>query len=185
MASLASTGPPTEDRLRRVRRGSIALAVLAAAMISLAAPSNARADGCDGVIARLIRETGASFAGRAGALAVFRAADAERMSLVCGRSPEMVFRSAYRAPNRYYFVLIGLSGHALLGARAQGVEALALALHQAAVETGQPQAGIVGPVLLRCDASPALDLLTPSVLCRLAPAPRGRRAELFAARAAG
>lgn len=154
-------------------------------MLALAAPSAARADGCDGLIARMIRETGASFAGRAGALAVFRAADAERMSLVCGRAPEMAFRSAYRAPNRYYFVLIGLSARALLGVAADRVEALALRLHRDAVETGQPQAGAAGPALLRCEASPALDLLNPGVLCRLRASLPRRRAELFAARAPG
>lgn len=129
----------------------------------------ALADSCDALTARLIRATGASFAGREGPLVVFRAADADRMSLFCG-AREMVFRSSYRQPNRYYFVLIGLAARTLTGTLAEEAEGLALSLHQATLLTGAPQEGRVGRAELRCEPGDRLDGLTNGTLCTLTPA---------------
>ena len=69
--------------------------------LALAAATPARAtSGCDGLTARLIRATGASLAGRAGPIAVFRAADAERMSLDCRKPARLVFGDLEREPRR-------------------------------------------------------------------------------------
>ena len=78
----------------------------------------------------MIRTTGASLAGRAGPVAVFRAQDAERMSLDCRAPARIAFASRDREPPRAYFVLIGRAARALTGADAAGAEVLALNLHQ-------------------------------------------------------
>ena len=146
------------------------LRIACAGLALLAAASGpARADGCDALAAKLIRETGASFAGRSGPLVVFRAADAERMSLVCGPG-EMVFRARHRQPNRSYFVLIGLAARGLTGAVPEEAETLALNLHQQTLLTGAPQQGRAGPAELRCEPGDRLDGLTNGTLCVLTPA---------------
>ncbi|TXN21619.1 hypothetical protein [Methylobacterium sp. WL9] len=149
-------------------------AAAAGLIFCLAAGAPARADGCDALTARLIRGTGASLAGRTGSLVVFRAADAERMSLDCGTPRRMVFRSLYRQPNRSYFVLIGLAAKTLAKADAEGVETLALNLHQQTLLTGEPQQGRAGSAVLRCEPTDRLDGFTEGALCRLA-ADRGPR----------
>lgn len=132
-------------------------------------PAAARADGCDALTARMIRATGASFAGRVGQLAVFRAQDAERMSLDCGSPRVMLFRADAREPQRPYFILIGMAARELTGARAEAVEDLAMRLHQATLLTGQTQQGRAGPALLRCEAGDRPDGFNDPALCRLAP----------------
>lgn len=132
------------------------------------------ADGCDALTARLIRGTGASVAGRTGPLVVFRATDAERMSLDCGTPRRMVFRSLSRQPNRSYFVLIGLAATTLAKADAEDVETLALSLHQQTLLTGEPQQGRAGSAILRCEPTDRLDGFSDGALCRLA-ADRGPR----------
>ncbi|MCE4225846.1 hypothetical protein HCU64_19010 [Methylobacterium sp. C25] len=154
--------------------------------LAIAAP--ARADGCDALTARLIRGTGASLAGRTGPLVVFRAADAERMSLDCRPPRRMVFRSRDREPQRVYFVLIGLAAKTLAGASAERVEVLAMNLHQAALLSGAPQLGRVGGAVLRCEPSDRLDGSSEGALCRLAADRRARprrKASLSAAPDAG
>lgn len=158
-------------------------AVAGSLVLLLVSTASGRADGCDALTARLIRATGASLAGRTGPLVVFRAADAERMSLDCTPPRRMLFRSLYRQPNRYYFVLIGLAAKALTGAAADQVETLALGLHQATLLTGEPQQGSVRGALLRCEPGDRLDGGSDGAFCRLAadrmPRKRGR-AGLFA-----
>ncbi len=168
---------------RSVRSGrgvgrSAVLGLLAASLATLSS-GPALADGCDALIARMIRGTGASFAGRDGALAVFRAADAERMSLDCSRR-RMVFSSLDRQPNRYYFVLIGLAAKTLLGARAGAVEDLAIRLQLAALARAQAQEGSAGSARLRCETSDRPDGFSDGTLCRLASdrPPRHRRKAL-------
>ncbi|GLS44128.1 hypothetical protein [Methylobacterium brachythecii] len=149
--------------------------------LAIAAP--ARADGCDALTARLIRGTGASLAGRTGPLVVFRAADAERMSLDCGPPRRMVFRSLDREPPRFYFVLIGLAAKTLAGAGADQVEILAMNLHQAALLSGAPQLGRARGAVLRCEPGDHLDGSSEGALCRLAADRRPRLrhgASLFA-----
>lgn len=136
-------------------------------VLLIASLTPAQASGCDALIARLIRGTGASFAGQSGRLAVFRAADAERMSLDCGRSRQMIFTSLYRQPPRQYFVLIGSSAQTLLGARAASVEDLAIRLQMEALASGQPRQGRTGPTRLRCETSDRPDGFSDGTLCRL------------------
>ncbi len=152
-------------------------------ILCLAAIAPARADGCDALTARLIRGTGASLAGRTGLLVVFRAADAERMSLDCGMPHRMVFRSLYRQPNRYFFVLIGLAAKTLAGVEAESAETLALNLHQQTLLTGEPQQGRAGAAILRCEPTDRLDGLTEGALCRLAVDRTPRRRRGLSARA--
>ena len=137
--------------------------------LSAAAPARA-AGACDALTARLIRATGASLAGREGSHAVFRAADAERMSLDCARPRRMVFTALSREPSRPFYVLIGLAAEALTGAGSEAVEALALALHQEALLSGRPQRGVAGSAALRCETAPDADpFATPRTRCLLAP----------------
>ena len=149
--------------------GMTARAVAAGLVLLAAAPAAARTGGCDALTARLVRATGASLAGVEGPLAVFRAADADRMSLVCGAPPHMLFRTPRREPNRYFFALIGLAAQGLAGAQAEEAETLALRLHQATLLTGEPQQSRVGPALLRCEAGDRLDGSYAGTLCRLEP----------------
>lgn len=147
------------------------------------------ADACDALTARMIRATGASLAGRTGTLAVFRAADAERMSLTCGKPPRMVFSALAREPAYPFYALIGQAAQALTGAKAEAVEALALALHQEALLTGHPRQGVAGRAALRCETAPDADpFATPRTRCILIPDPKlvlRRRAGLFADARAG
>ncbi|WP_430913478.1 hypothetical protein [Methylobacterium sp. sgz302541] len=145
--------------------------------LALAAATPARADSaCDGLTARLIRATGASLAGRAGPIAVFRAADAERMSLDCRKPARLVFGDLEREPRRPYFVLIGLAAEALAGARPGDVEVLALRLHQDSLLSGEPREGAAGPALLRCETGPRSDGLAGDLtVCVLAARASPRR----------
>lgn len=147
------------------RRARITAMVGAAVLIIDLTP--AQASGCDALIAKMIRGTGASFAGQSGRLAVFRAADAERMSLDCGRSRQMVLASLHREPPRNYFVLIGLAAQTLLGARAASVEDLAIRVQREALASGQPQEGRAGPARLRCSTSDRPDGFSDGTFCRL------------------
>lgn len=155
-------------------------AILLPLALGAAAPA-AAADACDALTARMIRATGASLAGREGAQAVFRAADAERMSLDC-RMRRMAFSALEREPGRRYYELIGLAAGALAGAKPEAVEALALALHQEALVTGLPQRGLAGRAALRCETAPDADpFASPRTRCVLVPSTRSvlrRRAGL-------
>lgn len=164
--------------------------VLAAGFVMTVAGGPARAaDPCDTLTAKLIRATGASLAGRAGSGAVFRAADAERISLACRAPRRMVFGSLAREPDRPFFALIGSAAHALTGAQAEAVEVLALTLHQDSLLTGAPRQGIAGTAALRCETGPRGDSLagnlTVCVVTARRTAPLRRRAGLFAGRPAG
>lgn len=140
--------------------------ILAAAALT---PARA-ADACDALTARMIRATGASLAGRAGARAVFRAADAERMNLDCRAPRRMVFTALEREPRLPFYTLIGLAAEALTGARAEAVEALARGLHQEALLTGQAREGVAGRAALRCETAPDADpFAAPRTRCFLAP----------------
>ncbi|MCJ2081398.1 hypothetical protein MKK49_08970 [Methylobacterium sp. J-090] len=147
------------------------------------------ADACDALTARMIRATGASLAGRAGSGAVFRAADAERMSLACRAPRRMVFGSLAREPDRPFFALIGRAAEALTGAKAAAVEVLALTLHQDSLLTGAPRQGIAGRAALRCETGPRADSLagniTVCILTGSGATPLRRRAGLFVRRPAG
>ena len=118
------------------------------------------AEGCDALTARMIRATGASLAGRSGPLAVFRAADAERMSLDCRDPTRMVFAAREREPRAPFFTLIGLAAQGLAGARARDAEVLALQLHQDSLLTRAPQEGRAGRAALRCETGPRGDALS-------------------------
>jgi hypothetical protein len=145
------------------------------------------ANGCDALTARMIRATGASLAGCSGPLAVFRAADAERMSLDCRDPARMVFAAREREPRAPFFTLIGLAAQGLAGARAREAEVLALRLHQDSLLTGAPQEGRAGRAALRCETGPRGDALsgdlTVCVLGRQRPQVR-RRPEVLRSRAA-
>ncbi len=142
--------------------------LLAGLALTLALAAPARADSCDALTVRLIRDTGASLAGRSGPTVVFRAADAERMSLDCAAPQRLLFRSALRTPPRPYFILIGLAARTLTGASSDAVEALALRLHQDSLLTGAPQLGRTGGAVLRCDPGDRPDGISAGSLCRLA-----------------
>jgi hypothetical protein len=118
------------------------------------------AEGCDALTARMIRATGASLAGRSGPLAVFRAADAERMSLDCRDPTRMVFAAREREPRAPFFTLIGLAAQGLAGARARDAEVLARQLHQDSLLTSAPQEGRAGRAALRCETGPRGDALS-------------------------
>lgn len=156
-------------------------AAATALLILLAAPSGQAADGCDALTARMVRATGASLAGRTGAIAVFRAADADRMSLECGKPASriksasriprrMVFGALEREPRPPYFALIGLAAQGLTGARAEAVEVLALNLHQRSLLTQGPAEGRSGSAALRCETGPREDNLSGNLtVCVLVP----------------
>ncbi len=170
-----------------------------AGLLVLGGPARA-AEACDALAARVIRATGASLAGRAGPGAVFRAADAERMSLDCRAPRRMVFGSLAREPDRTFFTLIGQAAQALTGARADAVAVLALDLHQDSLLADAPRRGTAGRAALRCETGPRNDSLAgnltvcvlehrPERLMRM-PKPNDppvlrRRAGLFARGAAG
>ncbi len=151
----------------------------------LALPATARADGCDALTVRLIRATGASLAGRTGPLVVFRAADAERMSLSCGRPNVVLLRSALREPNGFYFLLVGQAGHTLTGASVEAVETLAKTLHQATLLTGMVQTARLGPLDMECEPGDRPDGFHGGALCQITAATRRGRSRLSGERPAG
>ncbi len=115
-----------------------------AGALGLASPMARAADACDTLSARVIRDTGASLAGRAGPVAVFRAQDAARMSLDCRAPARITIASRDREPSTAYFVLIGLAARAVAGADAATAEVLALNLHQASLLADAPRRGGTG-----------------------------------------
>ena len=138
------------------------------------------ADACDTLTARIIRTTGASLAGRAGAVAVFRVQDAERLSLDCRTPARITLASRDREPPRTYFALVGLAARALTGVDPAYAEVLALNLHQDSLLASAPRRGRTGPALMLCETGPRADALAGDLtVCRIAPAPglsRHRRA---------
>lgn len=169
---------------------TVRLAVACVLFSIFVGPASA-ADACDALTARIIRATGASLAGRAGSGAVFRAADAERMSLACRTPRRMVFGSLSREPERRFFILVGQAAETLTGAKAEAVETLALTLHQESLLTGAPRRGRAGRADLRCETGPRDDGLAGSLTVCLVTAAKPiskilrRRAGLFAGRRAG
>lgn len=145
------------------------LLVISIPLILAAAPLPATA-GCDGLTARMIRATGASLAGRSGSLAVFRAADAERMSLDCRKPARMVFGDLAREPRREFFVLVGLAAAGLTGTPAGDAQTLALQLHQDSLLSGEPREGVIGQAAIRCETGPREDGLAGDLsVCVLVP----------------
>ncbi|MDP4023239.1 hypothetical protein Q8W71_11430 [Methylobacterium sp. NEAU 140] len=152
---------------------ALILAGLLLASAAPAAPARA-ADACDALAARVIRVTGASLAGRAGSGAVFRAQDAERLSLDCRAPARITLASRDREPPRAYFALVGLAARALTGADAAYAETLALTLHQDSLLADAPRRGATGPVLMLCETGPRIDALAGDLtVCRLARTGRG------------
>jgi len=147
------------------------LAVLIGALVLAAVPARA-ADACDALAAKVIRITGASLAGREGPYAVFRAQDAERMSLDCRAPARITIASRDREPAIAYFVLVGLAARALTGAEPQAVEVLALNLHQDSLLADAPRRGGTGRTLMLCETGPRTDGLRDDLtVCRVAPRP--------------
>jgi hypothetical protein len=145
------------------------LAALAGAPFLGAAPAHA-VDACDALTVKVIRSTGASLAGRAGPYAVFRAQDAERMSLDCRAPARITLASRDREPPPAYFVLVGRAAQALSGANASAAEVLALNLHQASLLTSAPRRGSTGRALMLCETGPRSDGLRDDLtVCRVAP----------------
>ncbi|MBE7248331.1 MAG: hypothetical protein INR63_25580 [Actinomycetospora chiangmaiensis] len=140
------------------------------ALAGMLAVGPARAvETCDILTARVIRATGASLAGRAGPVAVFRAQDAERMSLDCRAPARMTVASLDREPSPAYFVLVGLAARALAGADAASAEVLALNLHQASLLADAPRRGASGRALMLCETGPRRDALQGDLtVCRIA-----------------
>lgn len=154
-----------------VRAGGAILLVLAAAAPAFAGPKvGGRVDACDRLTATMIRATGASLAGREGPRAVFRATDAERMSLDCRAPRRMVFASADREPARGFYALIGRAARALTGADAEAAEVLALRIHQDSLLADAPRQGLAGRAALRCETGPRTDALAGDrTVCVLVP----------------
>lgn len=141
------------------------------------------ADACDGLTAKVIRQTGASLAGRTGAEAVFRAQDAERMSLDCRAPARITVASRDREPPRAYFALVGLAARALTGVDAGYAEVLALNLHQDSLLASAPRRGGTGPALMLCETGLRADALRDHrTVCRVAPAAPGFRGPAARAR---
>jgi hypothetical protein len=127
------------------------------------------ADACDILAARIIHDTGASLAGRAGHVAVFRAQAAERMSLDCRAPARMTVASLAREPSPTYFALVGLASHALAGADADAAEGLALNLHQDSLLARAPRRGVTGRAAMLCETGPRTDALQGErTVCRIA-----------------
>lgn len=148
-----------------------ALVLLAASAPAGAAPrKGVRVDACDRLTATMIRATGASLAGRTGTLAVFRATDAERMSLDCRAPARMVFASRDREPAPAFYAVIGRAAHALTGADAAASEVLALQVHQDSLLADAPRQGRAGKAALRCETGPRGDALAGDLtVCVLVP----------------
>ncbi|WP_267353895.1 MULTISPECIES: hypothetical protein [unclassified Methylobacterium] len=128
------------------------------------------ADACDSLAARVIHDTGASLAGRAGPYAVFRAEDAERMSLDCRAPARITVASRDREPSQAYFILVGRAAQALAGADPAAAEVLALNLHQASLLANAPRRGSSGRASMLCEIGPRTDGLREDLtVCRVAP----------------
>lgn len=150
---------------------SVAAGCLAGGLL-LAGPAQA-ADSCDALTAKVIRVTGASLAGRTGAYAVFRAQDAERMSLDCRAPARITLASLDREPGRAYFALVGLAARALTGTDAEQATVLALSLHQDSLLADAPRRGGTGRTLMLCETGPRSDALAGDLtVCRIASARR-------------
>ncbi|GJE38436.1 hypothetical protein [Methylobacterium persicinum] len=148
---------------------SVAAGCLAGGLM-LAGPAQA-ADSCDALTAKVIRMTGASLAGRTGAYAVFRAQDAERMSLDCRAPARITLASLDREPGRAYFDLVGLAARALTGTDAEQATVLALNLHQDSLLADAPRRGGTGRTLMLCETGPRSDALAGDLtVCRIASA---------------
>ena len=161
------------------------LALLTGLLAVTAAPARA-ADACDALAARVIRVTGASLAGRAGPYAVFRAQDAERMSLDCRAPARITLASRDREPPPAYFILVGLAARALTGADAPNAEVLALDLHQNSLLADAPQRGETGRTLMLCETGPRADALRDDLtVCRVVARARASRAGVSRTRRAG
>lgn len=144
--------------------------LLACLLLTAVAPARG-ADACDVLTAKVIRTTGASLAGRTGPYAVFRAEDAERMSLDCRAPARLTIASRDREPPRAYFALVGLAARALTGADAGYAEVVALNLHQDSLLADAPRRGGTGPALMLCETGPRADALEHDrTVCRIAPA---------------
>jgi hypothetical protein len=142
----------------------------------LAATPAAAADACDVLTAKVIHVTGASLAGRTVAYAVFRAQDAERMSLDCRAPARITLASNDREPDKAYFALVGLAARALTGADAERAAVLALNLHQDSLLADAPRRGATGRALMLCETGPRQDALAGDLtVCRIAPAALPRR----------
>lgn len=142
----------------------------------LAATPAAAADACDVLTAKVIRVTGASLAGRTGSYAVFRAQDAERMSLDCRIPARITLASLDREPGRAYFTLVGLAALALTGTNSERAEVLALNLHQDSLLADAPRRGATGRALMLCETGPRQDALAGDLtVCRIVPAALSRR----------
>lgn len=151
------------------------LAVSLAATCLSGAPATA-ADACDALAAEVIRVTGVSLAGRAGSYAVFRAQDAERMSLDCRNPARITLASLDREPGRAYFTLVGLAARALTGTDAERAEVLALNLHQDSLLADAPRRGATGRALMLCETGPRQDALAGDLtVCRIVSAALSRR----------
>lgn len=163
---------------------TLVLALLLSAAAPLPASSAQAADACDRLAAKVIRVTGASLAGRGGSLAVFRAVDAERMSLDCRAPARIVIGSLEREPGPGFFALAGLAAAALTGADAADSQTLALILHQDSLLSGSPREGIAGRARLRCETGPRDDGLAGNLtVCAIAAArPAGRLRSLALSR---
>lgn len=133
-------------------------AILALILLAAAA-SPARAETCDALTARVIRVTGASLAGRAEPGAVFRAADAERISLDCRAPRRIVIGALDREPIPRFFALIGLAARALAGTDAARAQGLALRLHQDSLLASAAMTARDGRLSLRCETGPRADSL--------------------------
>lgn len=154
-----------------MRRLRAAAGFLAAGLVMT--PPAWAADSCDVLTAKVIRVTGASLAGRAGSYAVFRAQDAQRMSLDCRVPARITLASLDREPDRAYFALVGLAARALTGADPARAEILALNLHQDSLLADAPRRGSAGPALMLCESGPRTDALAGDLtVCRIAPARR-------------
>lgn len=154
--------------MTRLPRSTLLLAILACLPAGVACA----ADACDVLTAQVIRATGASLAGRTGPIAVFRAQDAERMSLDCRAPARLTVASLDREPTPAYFILMGRAAQALAGADAVSAEVLALNLHQSSLLTQSPRRGGTGPVVMLCETGPRTGSLRDDLtVCRVARRP--------------
>lgn len=153
----------------RLTETTLMLAILS----GLAAAPARAADACDTLAARVIRDTGASLAGRTGPYAVFRAEDAERLSLDCRAPARITVASRDREPSRAYFILVGRAAQAVAGADPAAAEVLALNLHQASLLADAPRRGDSGRALMLCETGPRTGALRDDLtVCRVAPRSR-------------
>ncbi|MGU3537776.1 hypothetical protein [Methylobacterium sp. A54F] len=159
-----------------MRPAACLLVLLAAALSPMASRPAAAADACDRLAARMIRATGASVAGRIGPIAVFRAADAERMSLDCRKPARLLLGALEREPEPRFFTLVGLAAEGLAGVSAEQATVLALNTHQDSLLADAPREGRLGRFVLRCETGPRADALAPIRTVCLLTAPAARSA---------